>query len=173
MSWQEDLTSYQAWQKGLTGIPIIDAGMRELWETGTMHNRVRMLVASFLTKNLNQHWLQGKAWFDNTLFDVDPANNVMGWQWVAGCGVDASPYYRLFNPVTQSIKFDAKGEYLRQWLPELKNLSSKAIHAPWENQNECRLKGVVLGNDYPLPLVDLKQSRTTHLERVASMKVAV
>jgi len=173
MSWQEDLNSYQAWQKGLTGIPIIDAGMRELWETGTMHNRVRMLVASFLTKNLNQHWLQGKAWFDNTLFDADPANNVMGWQWVAGCGVDASPYYRLFNPVTQSIKFDSNGDYLRQWLPELKNLSSKAIHAPWENQNECQLKGVVLGSDYPLPLVDLKQSRSTHLERVAAMKVAV
>ena len=173
MSWQEDLKSYQAWQKGLTGIPIIDAGMRELWETGTMHNRVRMLVASFLTKNLNQQWLQGKAWFDNTLFDADPANNVMGWQWVAGCGVDASPYYRLFNPVTQSIKFDSNGDYLRRWLPELKNLSSKAIHAPWENQNECQLKGVVLGNDYPLPLVDLKQSRSTHLERVAAMKVAV
>jgi len=173
MSWQEDLTTYQAWQKGFTGIPIIDAGMRELWETGTMHNRVRMLVASFLTKNLNQHWLEGKAWFDNTLFDADPANNVMGWQWVAGCGVDASPYYRLFNPVTQSIKFDSNGDYLRKWLPELTKLSNKAIHAPWENQAECQLKDIVLGKDYPLPLVDLKQSRSEYLERVAAMKVVV
>lgn len=171
MSWQEDLPNYQAWQKGLTGIPIVDAGMRELWETGTMHNRVRMLVASFLTKNLNQHWLKGKAWFDNTLFDADPANNVMGWQWVAGCGVDASPYYRLFNPVTQSVKFDADGEYIRTWIPELKRLSSKAIHAPWEHQQECRLKGIELGKDYPQPLVDLKQSRTEHLERVNAMKL--
>lgn len=172
MSWQQDLPSYQAWQKGLTGIPIIDAGMRELWETGSMHNRVRMLVASFLTKNLNQHWLQGKAWFDNTLFDADPANNVMGWQWVAGCGVDASPYYRLFNPVTQSVKFDANGEYIRRWVPELKVLSNKAIHAPWEHQAECQLKGVKLGQDYPQAQVDLKQSRTEHLERVAAMKSA-
>ncbi|BCN94355.1 deoxyribodipyrimidine photo-lyase [Thiomicrorhabdus immobilis] len=172
MAWQEDLPNYQAWQKGLTGIPIVDAGMRELWETGTMHNRVRMLVASFLTKNLNQSWLKGKAWFDNTLFDADPANNVMGWQWVAGCGVDASPYYRLFNPVTQSVKFDDDGEYIRTWVPELKLLSSKAIHAPWEYLAECKLKGIELGTDYPYPLVDLKQSRTEHLERVAAIKAA-
>jgi len=172
MSWQQDLPSYQAWQKGLTGIPIIDAGMRELYETGSMHNRVRMLVASFLTKNLNQHWLLGKAWFDKTLFDADPANNSMGWQWVAGCGVDASPYYRLFNPVTQSVKFDAKGEYIRKWVPELKALSNKAIHAPWEHLAECSLKAIQLGQDYPKPQVDLKQSRTEHLERVAAMKTA-
>lgn len=170
MPWQIDEKSYQAWQKGLTGIPIIDAGMRELWQTGFMHNRVRMLVASFLTKNLNQHWLLGKAWFDDTLFDADPANNVMGWQWVAGCGVDASPYYRLFNPVTQSTKFDADGEYIKTWLPELKALSKKAIHAPWEHTAECLAKGIVLGRDYPLPIVDLKQSRITHLERVEAMK---
>lgn len=165
--------AYQAWQKGLTGIPIIDAGMRELWQTGTMHNRLRMLVASFLTKNLNQHWLLGKAWFDHTLFDADPANNVMGWQWVAGCGVDASPYYRLFNPVTQSTKFDADGVYIKTWLPELKALSKKAIHAPWEHAAECQAKGVVLGKDYPLPIVDLKQSRIAHLARVQAMKPIV
>lgn len=170
MSWQTDEKSYQAWSKGLTGIPIIDAGMRELWQTGTLHNRVRMLVASFLTKNLNQHWLLGKAWFDDTLFDADPANNTMGWQWVAGCGVDASPYYRLFNPVTQSTKFDADGDYIKTWVPELKLLSKKAIHAPWEHSAECLAKGIVLGENYPLPIVDLKQSRTAHLERVEAMK---
>ncbi|HHS99574.1 MAG TPA: deoxyribodipyrimidine photo-lyase [Thiomicrospira sp.] len=172
MHWQMDEQIIQAWQQGKTGIPIIDAGMRELWQTGNMHNRVRMLVASFLTKNLNQHWLAGKSWFDNTLFDADPANNVMGWQWVAGFGVDAAPYYRLFNPVTQSVKFDGKGEYLRQWLPELKHLSNKAIHNPWEYTEECRLKSIELGKDYPQPLVDLKQSRAQHLERVALMKTA-
>ena len=173
MPWQTNETDYQAWQKGLTGIPIVDAGMRELWQTGTMHNRVRMLVASFLTKNLNQHWLLGKAWFDETLFDADPANNVMGWQWVAGCGVDASPYYRLFNPVTQSTKFDADGEYIKTWLPELKALSKKAIHAPWEHGAECVAKGIVLGQHYPLPIADLKQSRIAHLERVEAMKPVV
>ena len=173
MPWQTDDESYQAWQKGLTGIPIIDAGMRELWQTGTMHNRLRMLVASFLTKNLNQHWLLGKAWFDHTLFDADPANNVMGWQWVAGCGVDASPYYRLFNPVTQSTKFDADGIYIKTWLPELKALSKKAIHAPWEYAAECQAKGIVLGQDYPLPIASLKQSRIAHLERVEAMKSIV
>lgn len=169
-TWRSDLETQQAWQQGKTGIPIVDAGMRELWQTGSMHNRVRMLVASFLTKNLNQSWLIGKAWFDNTLLDADPANNVMGWQWVAGCGVDAAPYYRLFNPVTQSVKFDADGNYLRQWLPELKHLSNKAIHCPWEHLQECDLKGVELGKDYPYPIVDLKQSRIDHLERVAAMK---
>jgi deoxyribodipyrimidine photo-lyase len=170
LRWQEDANLIELWQQGLTGFPIIDAGMRELWETGIMHNRVRMLVASFLTKNLNQHWLVGKRWFDNTLFDADPANNAMGWQWVAGCGVDAAPYYRLFNPITQSRKFDADGDYLRQWLPELKNLSSKAIHAPWEFPEECRLKGIALGETYPNPLVDLKVSRQYHLDRVSGMK---
>ncbi|MEA1989342.1 MAG: deoxyribodipyrimidine photo-lyase [Pseudomonadota bacterium] len=170
MTWQKELPSEQAWQQGKTGIPIVDAGMRELWQTGNMHNRVRMLVASFLTKNLNQSWLTGKAWFDHTLLDADPANNVMGWQWVAGCGVDASPYYRLFNPVTQSIKFDKNGDYLRRWLPELRSLSNKAIHQPWKNQHECQLKGIELGQDYPYPLVHLKQSRVEHLDRVAAMK---
>jgi len=170
MEWQDDQFLIERWQQGQTGIPIVDAGMRELWKTGTMHNRVRMLVASFLTKNLNQSWLVGKDWFDNTLVDADPANNAMGWQWVAGCGVDAAPYYRLFNPVVQSQKFDAEGVYLRNWLPELKNLSNKAIHAPWEHAQECELKGVVLGKTYPEPLADLKRSRVEHLARVDQLK---
>ncbi|WP_028485838.1 cryptochrome/photolyase family protein [Thiomicrorhabdus chilensis] len=172
MPWHSENETTQAWSQGKTGIPIIDAGMRELWETGTMHNRVRMLVASFLTKNLNQHWLVGKRWFDDTLVDADPANNVMGWQWVAGCGVDAAPYYRLFNPLTQSLKFDAEGTYLRRWLPELSLLSNKAIHAPWQHIEECRLIGIQLGKTYPEPLVDLAQSRQSHLERVAFIKNA-
>lgn len=172
MPWQIENENAQAWYQGKTGIPIIDAGMRQLWETGTMHNRVRMLVASFLTKNLNQHWLVGKRWFDDTLVDADPANNAMGWQWVAGCGVDAAPYYRLFNPLTQSLKFDADGTYLRRWLPELRVLSNKAIHAPWQHLEECRLKGIELGKTYPQPLVDLAQSRQLHLQRVAFIKNA-
>ena len=111
------------WQQGRTGIPLVDAGMRELWHTGWMHNRVRMIVASFLTKNLRQHWLHGARWFWDTLVDADLANNTLGWQWVAGCGADAAPYFRVFNPVTQAMKFDPEGIYLRRWLPEL-------AHAP-------------------------------------------
>lgn len=158
------------WQKGQTGIPIVDAGMRQLWETGFMHNRVRMIVASLLTKNLNQCWLEGKQWFDNTLVDADPSNNVMGWQWVAGCGVDAAPYYRLFNPLRQSERFDPQGEYIRRWVPEIAALSAKAIHAPWENLKECHMKGIALGKDYPKPLVDLTETRKAHLERVERLK---
>lgn len=170
MQWPQDSHFIHLWQQGKTGIPIIDAGMQELWQTGIMHNRVRMLVASFLTKNLNQHWLVGKQWFDDTLLDADPANNVLGWQWVAGIGVDAAPYYRLFNPVTQSVKFDKTGEYIKSWLPQLKNLSNKAVHEPWLHKQECELKGLILGKDYPYPLVDLKQSRAEHLDRVSDMK---
>lgn len=170
MDWSHDIAGLQAWQQGKTGIPIIDAGMRELWATGYMHNRVRMLVASFLTKNLNVHWREGLRWFGDTLVDADPANNVMGWQWVAGCGVDASPYYRLFNPVVQSQKFDAQAEYIKKWIPELSVLSSKAVHEPWNHHAECQLKNIELGKDYPLPIVDLKQSRQQHLERVAAVK---
>ena len=168
--WDYDELKYCAWCKGQTGIPIIDAGMRELWETGTMHNRVRMLVASALTKNMNHDWRKGMNWFEDTLFDADPANNVMGWQWVAGTGVDAAPYYRLFNPVLQSQKFDPQGEYIKQWIPELKTLSSKAVHEPWNFQTECISKQIELGKDYPLPLFDLKLSRIEHLERVEQLK---
>lgn len=170
MDWQANESQLQTWQQGQTGIPIIDAGMRELWETGVMHNRVRMLTASFLTKNLNQPWQLGKQWFDQTLLDADPANNTMGWQWVAGCGVDAAPYYRLFNPVTQSRKFDPEGAYLRRWLPELANLPTNAIHAPWEAPLECQAHGVQLGLTYPWPVVDLQQSREAHLASVERLK---
>ena len=170
IEWEHNEQALQAWQQGQTGIPIIDAGMRELWETGTMHNRVRMLVASLLTKNLNIDWLDGLAWFEDTLFDADPANNSMGWQWVAGCGVDAAPYYRLFNPVVQSQKFDKQGDYIRQWVPELKALSAKAIHEPWNHKAELKVKKIELGKDYPKPIVDLKASREEHLARVQALK---
>lgn len=173
LHWQQNAYNLKAWQQGLTGIPIVDAGMRELWETGTMHNRVRMLVASLLTKNLNIDWREGLNWFEHTLFDADPANNSMGWQWVAGCGVDAAPYYRLFNPVVQSQKFDKQGEYIKKWLPELKALSSKAIHEPWNHIMECQMKNIALGTDYPQPIVDLKRSREQHLQRVDELKTLV
>jgi len=170
---EKDPIQFKAWCFGRTGIPIVDAGMRELWYTGFMHNRVRMLVASFLTKNLNMSWLAGKQWFDDTLFDADPANNTMGWQWVSGCGVDAAPYYRLFNPVLQSKKFDEQGAYIKQWLPELKALDNKQIHEPWLFEEAIKLKGVHLGIHYPYPLVDIKKSRQAHLERLSILKESI
>ncbi|MBN8482088.1 MAG: deoxyribodipyrimidine photo-lyase, partial [Xanthomonadales bacterium] len=128
-----DRVALRRWQQGHTGIPIVDAGMRELWTTGTMHNRVRMLVASFLTKNLRQHWRHGARWFWDTLVDADLANNSQGWQWTAGCGVDASPYFRIFNPVTQGEKFDPHGHYVRRWVPELADAPAALVHAPWRD----------------------------------------
>ncbi|KAG1657148.1 Deoxyribodipyrimidine photo-lyase [Nymphon striatum] len=128
--WRESKEELKRWQQGKTGFPIIDAGMRELWQTGIMHNRVRMIVASFLCKNLLIHWHEGEAWFRDTLVDADIANNTMGWQWVAGSGADAAPYYRIFNPILQSKKFDAKAEYIRRWVPELSHLDNKEIHQP-------------------------------------------
>ncbi len=149
-----------AWQRGETGIPIVDAGMRELWQTGWMHNRVRMIVASLLTKNLGIHWLEGARWFWDTLVDADLANNTLGWQWTAGCGADAAPFFRIFNPVRQGERFDPDGDYVRRWVPELAGLSNKQIHAPWlANQNQLQQAGVELGKDYPEPIVDLKSSR--------------
>ncbi|WFE67781.1 deoxyribodipyrimidine photo-lyase [Thiomicrospira sp. R3] len=158
------------WQHGQTGFPIIDAGMRELWHTGWMHNRVRMLVASWLTKNANQSWQHGQAWFANTLIDSDPANNAMGWQWVAGCGVDAAPYYRLFNPVVQSEKFDADAQYIKQWVPELKALPARYCHAPWLHRDSLAQYGFKLGENYPKPSLDLQLSRAQHLQRVETNK---
>ena len=158
--WGVDRDLLRRWQQGMTGYPLVDAGMRELWRTGTMHNRVRMVTASFLTKNLMIHWLEGARWFWDCLVDADLANNSFGWQWVAGCGADAAPYFRIFNPITQSRKFDPAGEYLRHWLPELRRLSDRHIHAPWEaNSQELTKAGVSLDENYLAPIVDLRASR--------------
>jgi deoxyribodipyrimidine photo-lyase len=148
-----DGTQLARWQQGRTGIPLVDAGMRELWHTGWMHNRVRMIVASFLTKNLRQHWLHGARWFWDTLVDADLANNSLGWQWVAGCGADAAPYFRVFNPVTQAKKFDPDGTYLRRWLPELAGAPLVLLHEPWRDSALLSRTG------YPAPIVDLTTSR--------------
>ena len=158
--WTGASQQLQRWQQGTTGYPLVDAGMRELWRTGTMHNRVRMVTASFLTKNLMVHWRQGARWFWDCLVDADLANNSFGWQWVAGCGADAAPYFRIFNPITQSRTFDPQGEYLRRWLPELRRLRDRDIHAPWEaDAGVLRAAGVKLGEHYPAPMIDLKASR--------------
>lgn len=166
--WQDNKELLVAWQRGETGYPIVDAGMRELWHTGIMHNRVRMIVASFLTKHCLIHWQQGADWFWDTLVDADLANNVCGWQWVAGCGADAAPYFRIFNPVLQSEKFDAKGLYLRRWLPELSQLDNKAIHQPWAAK--ALPPNFKLGRDYPNPVVDHKSAREAALAAYANIK---
>ena len=150
----------RAWQTGQTGFPLIDAGMRELWATGTMHNRVRMIVGSLLTKNLGYHWLLGAKWFWDTLVDADLAQNSFNWQWVAGCGADAAPYFRIFNPITQSAKFDPDGNYIRRWVPELARLPKKFIHAPWQAPAEIlQSADVLIGKNYPPPICDLKSTR--------------
>jgi deoxyribodipyrimidine photo-lyase len=155
----------RAWQQGMTGIPLVDAGMRELWHTGWMHNRVRMVAASWLVKNLRLHWLEGARWFWDTLVDADLANNTLGWQWVAGCGADAAPYFRVFNPVLQGERFDPDGDYVRRWVPELAKLPARHIHQPWQAPaallQSC---GIRLGLDYPHPQADLKASREQALE---------
>ncbi|MET0227051.1 MAG: deoxyribodipyrimidine photo-lyase [Dokdonella sp.] len=158
---RDDEDHLQRWQQGRTGIPIIDAGMRELWATGWMHNRVRMLTASFLAKNLRQHWLHGARWFWDTLVDADLANNTQGWQWTAGSGADAAPYFRIFNPVTQGEKFDVNADYVRRWVPELRALPAKLIHRPWQDPARLRDCG------YPEPIVDLAASRATALAEYA------
>jgi deoxyribodipyrimidine photo-lyase len=158
--WHEEHSpAYKAWTRGRTGIPLVDAGMRQLWRIGWMHNRVRMIVASWLTKNLLHHWRLGEIWFWDTLVDADPASNVLGWQWTAGCGADAAPYYRIFNPVLQGRKFDPEGVYVRQWVPELASLPTEYLHAPWEAPPEVlKRAGVVLGVTYPMPQEDLAKS---------------
>jgi len=158
--WRDDAASLRRWQQGTTGIPLVDAGMRELWRTGTMHNRARMVTASLLSKNLLIHWLAGARWFWDCLVDADLANNSFGWQWVAGCGADAAPYFRIFNPVLQSRKFDPQGNYLKRWLPELRGLPDRHVHAPWEaSPGELRTAGVRLDENYPAPIIDLRASR--------------
>ena len=170
--WKEDAAELlSAWQQGRTGFPIVDAGMRELWHTGWMHNRVRMIVASLLTKNLGIHWLEGARWFWDTLVDADLANNSMGWQWTAGCGADAAPFFRIFNPVSQSERFDPQGVYIRKWLPELSKLPDKALHAPWMQKPELLDQaGIRLGDDYPFPVVDLKETRQRALDQWSRIK---
>lgn len=171
--WRDDAAALRAWQKGATGYPLVDAGMRQLWHSGWMHNRVRMIVASFLTKHLLGHWQRGEAWFWDTLVDADPANNPAGWQWVAGSGADAAPYFRIFNPVAQSQRFDPRGDYLRHWLPELARLPDKFLHAPWTAPDgELQAAGVNLGTDYPRPIVDHAAARQRALDAFAELKRA-
>ncbi len=158
--WKKDKKLLKAWQQGQTGYPIVDAGMRELWHTGWMHNRVRMVVASFLIKHLLQPWQDGEAWFWDTLVDADLANNAASWQWVAGCGADAAPYFRIFNPVLQGEKFDTNGDYVRKWVPEIAKLPNKFIHAPWEAPTDVLVAaGVRLGKTYPHPAVEHAKAR--------------
>ncbi len=160
-----------AWQGGRTGIPLVDAGMRELWHTGWMHNRVRMAAASFLTKNLLIPWQAGARWFWDTLVDADLAANTLGWQWTAGCGADAAPYFRIFNPVRQGERFDPNGTYVRRWCPELSRLPDKYIHQPWvAPETVLRTAGLRLGLDYPRPLVDLAKTRLEALAAFESIK---
>ena len=159
--WRTDYAdTLLSWQQGQTGIPIVDAGMRELWATGYMHNRVRMITASLLTKNLRIPWQEGARWFWDTLVDADLANNTMGWQWTAGSGADAAPFFRIFNPVLQGEKFDKAGHYVRHWVPELTDLENRFIHQPWSaDAKTLGDAGICLGKDYPEPVVDLKASR--------------
>ena len=153
--WIEDAAGLRAWQRGATGFPIVDAGMRELWTTGWMHNRVRMIVASILVKDLLVHWRRGEAWFRDTLVDADLASNVANWQWVAGSGADAAPFFRIFNPVLQGRRFDPGGEYVRRWVPELAGLPADLVHAPWEARPvELAAAGITPGRTYPEPIVD-------------------
>jgi len=166
-----DGDALENWQRGRTGIPIVDAGMRQLWQTGWMHNRIRMVVASFLVKNLQRHWHDGAEWFWDTLVDADLANNTMGWQWSAGCGADAAPYFRIFNPVLQGEKFDPDGGYVRQFVPELADVPPRFLHKPWEMPEGERTKiGFRLGKDYPEPIVDLAASRKRALEAYEAVK---
>jgi deoxyribodipyrimidine photo-lyase len=169
--WRQDANMLGAWQRGNTGYPIVDAGMRELWATGWMHNRVRMIVASFLVKHLRLPWQEGAYWFWDTLVDADLANNTLGWQWSAGCGADATPYFRILNPVLQGKKFDPSGNYVRQWLPELRRVPTRWIHQPWNlPEDEGRQIGFTLGITYPKPIVEHAAARGEALEAFQLLK---
>jgi len=171
--WSDESRDVRAWQRGQTGYPIVDAGMRQLWATGWMHNRVRMVVASFLTKHLLIDWRVGADWFWDTLVDADLANNTLGWQWVAGCGADAAPYFRIFNPVRQGVKFDPSGDYVRTWVPELTKLPDKWIHHPFDAPaSVLDHAGVLLGDTYPRPIVDHAEARQRALAAYESVKTA-
>ncbi|MDO6565869.1 deoxyribodipyrimidine photo-lyase [Alteromonas sp. 1_MG-2023] len=170
-NWRTDAKALKAWQTGQTGIPIVDAGMRELWQTGYMHNRVRMIVGSFLVKNLLISWQEGERWFWDCLVDADLASNTASWQWVAGTGADAAPYFRIFNPLLQGEKFDKQGKYVRKYCPELADLPDKYIHKPWDAPSViAKDSGVELGKTYPKPIVDLKASRQRALDAFQALK---
>jgi len=160
--WRQSSKDFRAWTKGRTGIPIVDAGMRQLWQTGWMHNRVRMIVASFLIKHLGIHWQHGQGWFWDTLVDANLGNNAANWQWVAGCGADAAPFFRIFNPVLQGKKFDPDGAYVRRFVPELEGVPDRHIHSPWEAPQPPA--------DYPAPIVDLAQGRDRALKSFKALK---
>lgn len=169
--WRDSPKDIKAWKTGHTGYPIVDAGMRQLWQTGWMHNRVRMIVGSLLVKHLLLPWQAGEAWFWDCLLDADLANNSAGWQWIGGCGADAAPYFRVFNPMTQGEKFDPDGSYVRQFVPELKDMPAKYIHQPWEAPAEVLQKAnVTLGRSYPRPIIEHKQGRQRALDAFASIK---
>jgi len=169
--WQDDAGLLDAWRRGRTGYPIVDAGMRQLWQTGWMHNRVRMIVGSLLVKHLLQSWLEGARWFWDTLVDADLASNTLGWQWAGGCGADAAPYFRVFNPTLQGEKFDPEGAYVRRFVPELARMPAKWIHQPWAAPADVRrAAGVVIGSDYPKPVIDHKAGRDRALAAFAQIK---
>jgi len=169
--WRRDPEELAAWQKGMTGYPVVDAAMRELWHTGWMHNRARMIVASFLVKDLLIPWQEGARWFHDTLVDADVASNTLGWQWAGGCGADAAPYFRIFNPTLQGRKFDAGGRYVRRWIPELAQLPDAQIHAPWEaSPRILAAANVTLGATYPRPIVDHKAARDRALSALSEIK---
>ena len=165
--WKNNNKFLSAWKKGLTGYPLVDAGMRELYNTGWMHNRIRMVVGSFLVKHLLIDWKDGEKYFRNCLLDFNEANNISGWQWVAGCGADAAPYFRIFNPILQGEKFDKDGDYVKKWIPELKNIPKKFIHKPWEFEGNKNFK---LGKDYPFPIVKHEEARVKALNAFKEIK---
>ncbi len=169
--WAKNEKFLKVWKKGMTGYPIVDAGMRELYETGWMHNRIRMVVGSFLVKHLRINWTEGEKHFRNCLLDFNKANNVAQWQWVAGCGADAAPYFRIFNPILQGEKFDKEGNYVKKWVPELKNVPNKFIHKPWEMELKYQeaIK-TIIGKDYPGPIVVHEKARAAALEAFQSLK---
>jgi deoxyribodipyrimidine photo-lyase len=171
--WAGSPETLKAWREGQTGYPFVDAGMRELWQTGYMHGRVRMVVASFLCKHLLIDWRVGERWFWETLVDADLANNASGWQWVAGSGADASPYFRIFNPITQGVKFDKKGEYIRRWVPELSALPDRYLSQPWmAPKSTLEESGITLGRHYPLPIVEHKPARESALAAYNHIRTA-
>jgi deoxyribodipyrimidine photo-lyase len=171
--WRRSAKLLEAWRRGRTGFPLVDAGMRELWATGTMHNRARMVVASFLVKNCMIHWREGARWFWDTLVDADLANNSLGWQWVAGSGPDAAPYFRVFNPVLQGRKFDPEGEYIARWVPELARLPAAWRHEPWNLPETLRVQlRFAPGRDYPRPVVDYAASRTAALAAYRALRAS-